>query len=819
MANVTHTVVKGDTLWALARKYNTTVAKLVELNDIKDPNFIVVGQVLIISGSGATSSSSSTSSKAVIKVFGLQSNTDRTVYATWKWSKSNTENYKIMWYYDTGDGVWFVGNNSTVEDNQCSYTAPTNALRVKFKVKPQSKKKTVNGSETTYWTASWSTEKTYSFSDNPPVIPSAPTVEIKDYTLTAYLDNLDVNGTHIEFQIVKDNQKVFKNGKAKIVTNHASYSCSINAGSEYKVRCRAIRNDIHSDWSDYSGNVGTKPSAPSGITVCRATSKTSVYLEWSAVNTATSYEIQYTTKKEYFDGSDQVTSASGIESTHYEKTGLESGNEYFFRVRATNEKGSSSWSSISSIVIGTDPAAPTTWSSATTVITGEPLTLYWNHNSEDGSSQTYAELELYFNGVYDRTETIQNSTDEEEKDKTSFYTIDTTSFPEGTQIHWRVRTAGVTKVYGDWSVQRTVDIYAPPTLELSMTDVEGNPIETLESFPFYIYGLAGPNTQAPIGYHISVIANEMYEAVDNIGNTVIVNAGAEVYSKHFDITDALLVEFSANNIDLENNIGYTVVCTVSMNSGLTVESSLDFTVAWTDEMYEPNAEIGIDTDTLVAYVRPYCEDIYGTPIEGVTLSVYRREFDGSFVELGTNLDNAKDTFITDPHPALDYARYRIVATTVNTGAVSYYDVPGFPVGEKSVIIQWDEEWTNFDVSSEDTLEQPPWSGSLLKLPYNIDVSDNHSPDVSLVEYIGRKRPVSYYGTQLGESATWKIDIAKDDKETLYALRRLAIWMGDVYVREPSGSGYWANITVSFNQTHCETTIPVTLSLKRVEGGA
>ena len=91
-------------------------------------------------------------------------------------------------------------------------------------------------------------------------------------------------------------------------------------------------------------------------------------------------------------------------------------------------------------------------------------------------------------------------------------------------------------------------------------------------------------------------------------------------------------------------------------------------------------------------------------------------------------------------------------------------------------------------------------------------------DVELVEYAGRKRPVSYYGTQLGESATWRVDIDKKDEDTLYALRRLAIWPGDVYVREPSGSGYWANITVSFSQTHKELVIPVSLDIKRVEGG-
>lgn len=773
--------------------------------------------VAIGASSGSSSSSSSGYGLAKVNDIGLQSGTERTLYVTWVWDQNNTENYQVRWYYATGDGPWFIGSDTTVDLKQSTYNAPENAKKVKVFVKPISKKHTVNNTETSYWTVGWSTEKVYDFSTAPPLKPPVPSVEITDDVLLAELDNLDVNGDEIQFQIVKNNSSVFNTGTATIVTSHVSYSCTVDQNAKYKVRCRSHRDGLYSDWSDYSSNINSMPYPPSAITVCKANSATSVYLEWTAVEGITTYDIEYTTKKEYFDGSDATTVVSGIEYTHYEKTGLETGSEYFFRVRAVDDNITSEWSSINSVVIGKDPAAPTTWSSTTTAIVGDPLYLYWVHNAEDGSSQTYAELEITI-GENTESTIIQNSTEEDEKDKTSVYAIDTSVYTEGVQILWRVRTSGVTKNLGDWSAQRTVDIYARPTIDFGVTDVNGEIIDTLTAFPLYVSALAGPKTQIPVGYHLTVTANEAYETVDSIGNETIVNKGEQIYSKHFDINDKLVVELSASHIDLENNIPYTITCSAYMDSGLSAEASHNITVAWTDVSYIPNAEIGIDFDAYSASIRPYCLDEHGNNIENVMLSVYRREFDGTFTELAKNLDNTLNTFITDPHPALDLARYRIVATTKSTGAVSYYDPPGYPVGGKEIVIQWDEAWSNFETTSADAMVQPAWAGSMLKLPYNIDVSDKHSADVSMIEYIGRKYPVTYYGTQIGSTATWSVAIDKKDEETLYALRRLAIWMDDVYVREPSGTGYWANISVSFSQRHCETTIPVTLDITRVEGG-
>ena len=895
-----YTVVKGDCLWNIAEKYLGSGLRWTEIADSngisRSKPIIYPGQVLTINKGGIIFPSyfnKGTSEQVPsIDYFGLQAGTDNTIFAAWSWDRDNTENYKTMWYYDTGNGIWFVGNDSTTEYKQSVYSAPSNAKRVKFKVKAIAKTHKVNNVDTVYWTSSWSSEKIYDFKDSPPIAPSSPpTISIEKYLLTAELDNLDLNADGIEFEVIQNDLTSFAGGIIQIIKNHASFSCSVNAGGKYKVRCRAVKgvtfkkisgstsfiqvgfniNTQYSSWTDYSSNVETIPATPAGITEIRANSETSIYLEWSKVRSASSYDIQYTTNREYFDGSDQVATITGIETTSYIKNGLDIGYEYFFRVRAVNNKGYSSWSGIKSIILGKKPSAPTTWSSTTTCVSGELLTLYWVHNSEDGSGITFSELELDINGEK-ITNTIVGGL--EGKDTKGSYSINT-NYNEGSKILWRVRTAGVTKVYSDWSIQRTVDIYARPTLVMEVTNSEGEALETLTSFPFYISGTPGPDTQEPLGYHVSIMANESYETVDNVGNVKIVNEGEEVYSKNFDADKKLLIELSASNIDLENNISYTIVCNVSMNSGLSAEAISQFIVSWANEQVIPSAEIAIDSSNLASYIHPYClrypityyvveyndssnewiktdttidetegsmvddaitttnEQVYaksdgtyftvvknteGEIMPGVTLSVYRKEFDGSFTEIVTGLDNSLNTFVTDPHPALDFARYRIVATIQETGAVSYYDIPNYPIGEKSVVIQWNETWSSFDAETEDELEDQPWNGSLLKLPYNIDVSDSNSSDITMVNYIGRKHPVSYYGTQLGETSNWSVEIPKDDVETLYALRRLSKWMGDVYVREPSGSGYWASVSVSISQKHCELTIPVKFTITRVEGG-
>ena len=827
MAQVTYVVQKGDNLSKIAKKYGTTVKAIQALNPtlIKNVNYICTGWTIVVSGDPGKSVTTSPTSYITDLKLGQLSNSEDTVLAVWSWKwHSKTDHYLLKWMYSWGIGTYKTEERTT-KDLCDTYSPPSlpgvplNRMKVSVTVTPiPITTKDANGKEKTAFTAKESNRVLYQFKNNiPSDTPSAPDVEIEDYKLTAKVMNIPDTVTEVEFVVVKDNSNsTYKTNDIRVMSNQATYTITIEAGGNYKVKCRYINENGEGPWSPWSGESTTKPNAPSGIKTCRAESETSVYLDWNAVENATSYDIEYSEKREYLEGSNQTSTQSNIKSTSYIVSGLESGKEYFFRLRAVNSQGESAWTRVVSVIIGTEPAAPTTWSSTTTVITGETLTLYWVHNSEDGSPQVKANVELTIDGVTSYHEIDTSS--EKDDEKTMHYAVGTSSFIEGATILWRIQTAGATKKYGDWSVQRTAKVYAPPTMSINIHDMYGNEVDRLNSFPFKIVGSAGPRTQTPVGYHISIISNTRYEIRDYVGMEKIVNAGEEIYSKYIDSSSYdLSIELSAGDVDLVNNASYTVNCVLSMDSGLTGNDSRNFAVNWDGIEYEPNAETSINKDDLTALIMPYCEDGDGNLIEDVVLSVYRREFDGSFTEIMTGLENVRGHFITDPHPALDYARYRIVARSKTTGSVSYYDMPGLPVGEKAVVVQWDEEWRpyeNFDYATD----QRPWSGSMLKLPYNIDISESNTIDKSLVEYIGRKHPVSYYGTQVGQTQTWSVDIPKTDTETIYALRRLSVWMGDVYIREPSGSGYWANISVSFSQKHLDTIIPVKFSITQVAGG-
>lgn len=645
---------------------------------------------------------------------------------------------------------------------------------------------------------------------------------------------------------------------------------NLKSGLTYHFRVKAVRGEEESDWSEVKTcTIGTSPTAPtiwsSTSTVTRGES---VALYWMHNSTDGSSQVTAELKLT-FEGVENVTSVAYDVSVGLGKlddTVIEGNTVTYIVAAATSDVDKDKTHSLIIDTKNYGDGAKITWNVCTTGTTGMASEVSANRVVE-----IFNKPGIYMT-VTDNTTTKDVSdtyylVDYQEASDVYTKTLDTIEDPKGTPVSGAF-------VVGTGEQVRVATIDG---VETYYCVVEAD--QSLTAFPFNVNVEVEADSaiHTPIEYHLAIFANERYETVDNFGNPKVVSVGEALYSQHFSASgyDPLEVAITAGDTTLMNGQTYTLKCTVAMSSGLATEAFKEITVSWSKKPYNLNTKIGINTTDWSVSLCPYCsisntlyhavsqiggsyivsdttypficgtevngaitttgEQVYQgttaegtttyyaiktevTPITDVLLSVYRREYDGSFTEIIRDLDASKNSFVTDPHPSLDYARYRIVATDKETSEVTYSDIPNYPIGEKAIIIQWDEPYSSFEVS-EDALGLEDRSFSLLRLPYNIDVTNTRDPDVSLVKYIGRKHPVSYYGTQVGEAGSWSTMIPKEDTETIYALQRLQAWTGDVYVREPYGTGYWAHIKVAFSKDHLETTIPVSLDVTRVEGGA
>ena len=902
----TYTVKSGDCLWNIcsSKTYASKIAgsdtwakvkTLAKLNNIKAPEYIIhTGQVLKLSESGSSGGTTTSTPQQVSDISfgipqiyhedtGIVTDERRSVFVKWSWKRENTASFSVHWneyigstIVKTHDDTISIPEDTKTSDyhEYCFHTlsAQETTTKIRFKILPVAKTRKDNDKNEPYWKegtgsddVKWSATKEYDFSNNPPKVPSVPTLEIDDRTLTIKIDDIDpteLDAKYVVFNVIKNNEaSVYTSPKITIDTTYHNYVSHEWSNAEYgaiytaRARCVSAKNK-ESGWTAFSAEVRTKPSAPAKISKLtrkkRSDGSISAYLEWDEVKTATKYKIEYVTiKSDFEDAPNNIQSVETAEAvTRLEITGITAGIEYFFRVSAIDDKvqndNVSEPSPIASLAVGSKPSAPTTWSSAQSAFVGESMELNWLHNSTDGSEQTTAQVRLLigdniapiYSGTFTNDTTDDSGEQKVEKDliimgvtygKIVSYKgqlhikLDTACAQLiNKKVEWAVQTAGITGEFGDWSNPRTIYIYEKPVLALSVTsDLAGSTaVQTLTSFPFYVRAtnnLTSYEIQRPIGYHIQILSHEFYETVDDTGHSKIINPGDAVYSGYFDTEDLGVIMFSAGNIDLESGVRYTVYCVAAMSTGLSIEQTYEFDVEWDDVQYNLSAEISIDESTYAASIIPYCTDENGDLVDDVAISIYRRAYDGGLVEIASDVPN-NTTAVTDPHPALDYARYRLVAKDTTTGAISFYDLPGHHIGCKAAVIQWDEEWTTFDLAEQNAVEGPAWSGSILVLPYNITVTDSRNRESSLVSYIGREYPVAYYGTMISEASQWSVEIPKNDLETIYALRRLSRWPGAVYVRESSGMGYWASVETSFNIAYNSITIPVTFTITRVEGG-
>lgn len=765
-------------------------------------------------------------------------------------TKNTVDGYEYAFLYRTtnkdkkGNWIWYEGSSRKTDLTNATYTIPDNAKAVKFNIKPTSKEYSKGEKKYPYFVLKYDSSvfsvPKKSTEPDPPAQPSAPSVSVAGNTVSikTYVAPALPNVKEATFYIINNsNNKLVKTIKGSINKNtrEITVKCTLSSGNTYRaaVMITDTKYGNNSKRSQYGNAFGVACSTP-GFTGLQTLSADSVKIKWGSVTGASEYTLEYTTNKEYFNNNtSQVKSVTITSGTEAILTAV-GGTTYYYRLRAkgTANGTESPWTEAWKFLTGLPPAPPTVWSDKSVAMITEPVSMYIVHNASDGGGAT-AECIYYAFGSFPDTP-IRLTQPLSDGDILT-YQFDPVAYgvTDGTSLRWNATTTGVVPQESRNSETKVVKFYAEPTLEVIIDGLVND--EELRSFPLNVKAYGGPTSQTPVTLSVDIVANEGYNTLDMYGNKMSVSAGDSVYSNVFNYVgdtepgNRRFISFSlsANDIDLEPGISYNIASKMAMSSGMIADDTKTIVCAWEDQGVNPDASLNYDDVTKTMSIIPYCieptEDEESDPnyIEGVTLFVYRQNYDGSFTLIADGVEN-DNTAVIDPHPALDFGRYRIIAQYSDTGAHTFADVAPIYIGEKSIIIQWDEEVVDYsedDGGSEvDAINNPLISGNMIELPYNITFSETNNNDVELIEYAGRTDPVSYHGTHQRETSTASAAILKDDTDTLTLLRRLRSYKGNVYVREPSGVGYWASVKVGISQTYTSKAVDVSFDITRVVGG-
>lgn len=575
------------------------------------------------------------------------------------------------------------------------------------------------------------------------------------------------------------------------------------------------------------------------------------------------YDIEYAEKKEYFDNNrEAVTSITVIGTTSKYIENVNSGT-YFFRVRCRNDSGASRWTVPVKSSLGQKPDPPNIWVNKNSTVFGESVTVFWQPNHKDGSEQQKVKINYAIEGSGTWHVIKIDDTEKIASEKTYKYTFDTGTFAANANLKISVATAGVLEdltisgsdkyVYSNNSETLSVKIYSRPALSIAPVGQDPSSTDTHILFKHFPIGISinssYDNTtytswiQKPMAYNIQLISLENYDTTDQLGREVSVSAGDILYNTSIDRSAYSFIHRITPDMlrtTLVSGATYQVKCSVSMSSGLTAEDDFIFEDGMVSSDYYVTCDVefnkNIAMSDITASAWTYNETTNKTIYpRNLQLDVYRINYDGSYTHINDMpMVNSGSATVRDPHPAFNVAAYRVVATNPETGSISFSDNVYEYDSENRYIygrIDWDEderlartgEGDAHIMGWESSEPMPDWDSisfqlNSIDIKWNLDITENVEIENKLVSYAGREDPVSYYGTHTSTTSSWSFDIVKTDRDTLERLRRLSKWHGPVYIREPSGLGYWANIKVNINQTHDSVVTKVKFDITKVEGG-
>jgi prepilin-type N-terminal cleavage/methylation domain-containing protein len=186
-------------------------------------------------------------------------------------------------------------------------------------------------------TTAWSTTSSVATSPSTPVLTTVSTSQINATWTTI------VGASSYNLQYSTDS--TFATGVTTLnPTSGTASATSLNPGTIYYFRVRGITSGGTSGWSVVSNTV-TIPAAPSNLVAYQTGYVNNINTSWTSVTGATSYEFQYSTTSSFTSTGSIIGSASSISNA----VAMTAGQPAYFRVRAINSSGDSSFSAAAQV--------------------------------------------------------------------------------------------------------------------------------------------------------------------------------------------------------------------------------------------------------------------------------------------------------------------------------------------------------------------------------------------------------------------------------------------------------------------------------------
>lgn len=556
---------------------------------------------------------------------------------------------------------------------------------------------------------------------------------------------------------------------------------------------------------------GAVPVAPKNVSVSRVEGKSdTVRVDWDwPWSEAGSAEISWSDHDDAWESTDEPESflISNLHASHWNISGLETGKTWYVRVRLIAGNMATSdgvtygpWSDVSqgTIDLSSAPNKPVLILSNSVIPEDGSTIASWVYTTTDNTAQAYAEVAIVENGGYipiAHSLTAQHVTIPAQSENYTLYT--------GNIYNLVCRVKSASGKLSEWSDIVSLTVAKPITCEIVQTSLISQHIEsmrgvdTLTKMPLSVKvtgaGDGGITT-------ITVERAEDYLMVRPDETNFNGNKGEMVLQTSPPLVGINQVSFNTNDLigPMDDGAVYNIVATVQDGLGQKDSATLPFEVHWEHQAEEPSAEVVIDEENLIAYIKPIAPanadpedvaDIYRLSADKPELIVEGAIFGETYV---------------DPYPALgDMGGHRIVTRTKNGDYITE--------GNQIAMIDSPELGVN-PIENEDLLNVIDFEGRQIRFYWETDYSNKWAKDFQETPYLGGSiegdwnPAVSRSGTLSSKAITVL------DQEMLKDVRRLADYPGICHVRTADGSSYAADVQVSEDYTDDEKGMVTNYSL-------